>query len=155
MTRKCGQTRQASSDTTVRPTRPLSDMEKLFSATTVAAPSYEYRTLPCLLPPERRLPSPVRTSHTHCRPSATRTPIHGRLSPSWSAAGRREFRVFSDTKTCASATTTLAAQLRNSDNVSNGPSTRPQVAFALPSARIQPTRCRPHSAPLGGCHGLP
>ena len=154
MSRKCGQMRQASSDTTVRPARQVSDTRNCFSATTVAVPSYEYRTLPRLLPPERRLPSPVRTSHTHCRPSATKTPIHGRLSPSWSVAGRREFRVFSDTKTCFSATTTLAAQLRNSGNLSNGPSTRPQVAFALPSARIQPTCCRPHSVPLGGCDGL-
>ena len=155
MSRKCGQMRQASSDTTVRPTRQVSDTRNCFLATTVAAPSYKYRTLLRLLPPKRRLPSPVRTSHTHCRPSATKTPIHGRLSPSWSVAGRREFRVFSDTETCFSATTTLAAQLRTATTCRMTQAPALRLLLPLPlleSNRLVagPTCCR-----LGGCHGLP
>ena len=45
MSRKCGQIRQASSDTTVRPTRQVSDTKNCFSATTVAASSYGLKTL--------------------------------------------------------------------------------------------------------------
>ena len=83
MSRKCGQIRQASSDTTVRPTRQVSDTKNFFSATTVAASSYGLKTLrgalvshfpdtetPCLA--RMSVIPHMRTGRTHRRRSATK-----------------------------------------------------------------------------------
>ena len=83
MSRKCSQIRQASSDTTVRPTRQVSDTKNFFSATTVAASSYGLKTqrgalvshfpdteAACLA--TRSVTPHMRTGRTHCRRSATK-----------------------------------------------------------------------------------
>ena len=83
MSRKCGQIRPVSSDTTVRPTRQVSDTKNCFSATAVAASSYGLKTqrgallshfpdteASCLA---RMSVTPhIRTGRTHCRRSATK-----------------------------------------------------------------------------------
>ena len=83
MSRKCGQIRQASSDTTVRPTRQGSDTKNCFPATTVAASSYGLKTLRSALLshfPDTEtaflamtsVTPHIRTGRTHCRRSATK-----------------------------------------------------------------------------------
>ena len=64
---RCGHMRLALSDTTVRPMRHVSDTKNCFSATALAAPSYEFGTSgPAVVPLKKMgLPSPKLAQSWH------------------------------------------------------------------------------------------